>query len=260
MKQIFVLMLLFLFPSFALSQSAAQLLFEKGLKFYTLEDIYDNSINLNMFVANRYFLKSGELGKTEAHLYSGELNKQGYFVTEENFSSELINKAERGEAFSSFALAQCYHFGWGTDKNVIKAKKYYYKFMRDLLDGKQIDEISSEAYDMYMAALLLIYCIDLYEYEYGDIDDDIIDDIKDFGEEQYYSPALLEYAFLLLNEGYDKHDFKKGVKTVEEAGFMGNHAAAGLMAAIYAEGLYGQEKNDVMASMWREKFLTGKFK
>lgn len=250
MKKNVILLLCFtLFPLCVNSQTGAQLLAEKAAKYYNLMEVYKGSPNLSMYLASRYFQKAGELGLAEAYVYSSKLNKQGYYVSTEDYSENLKKKAEAGNSEALYAVAQCYQFGWGIDKDVNQAKKYYL----DFLDSINDDNLSEEDYNKFLSACMLVQCIHIYEYTYFTIDTSIIDQLKELGKEDLYSPAQLESGLLMVSEKNKKKYYKKGVKAIEEAALMGNHAAKFMMCAIYKGGLYGEKVNEVLADYWYKK-------
>ena len=234
------------------AQSGAQLLAEKAAKYYNLMEVYKGSPNLSMYLANRYFQKAGELGLAETYVFSSKLNKQGYYVTTEDYSENLKKKAEAGNSEALYSIAQCYQFGWGIDKDVNQAKKYYIDFL-DTISQFNEDNLSVDDCNKFLSACMLVQCIHIYEYTYFTIDTSIIDQLKDLWKEDLYSPAQLEYGLLMVNEKNKNKNYKKGVKAIGEAALMGNHAAKFMMCAIYKGGLYGEKVNEALADYWYKK-------
>lgn len=249
MKNVILLLCFTLFPLCVNSQTGAQLLAEKAAKYYNLMEMYKGSPNLSMYLANRYFQKAGELGLAEAYVYSSKLNRQGYYVSTEDYSENLKVKAEAGNSEALYTIAQCYQFGWGIDKDVNQAKKYYGNFLNSINE----DNLSDDDYKKFLSACVLAQCIHIYEYTYFTIDTSIIDQLKDLGKEDLYSPAQLEYGLMMVDEKNKKKNYKKGVKAIEEAALMGNHAAKLMMYAIFKGGLYGEEVNEDLADYWYKK-------
>lgn len=251
MKNVIVTCCLTLFSLCVNSQTGGQLLAEKAARYYNLMEIYKGSPNLSMYLANRYFQKAGELGLAEAYVFSSKLNEQGYYVSTLDYSEDLKQKAEDGNSEDLYAIAQCYQFGWGIDKDVNQAKKYYIDYLNSI-DG---NNMSDNEYNGFLSACLLVQCIHIYEYTYLHIDKSIIDAVKEYGKEELYSPAQLEYGLLMVNEKNKSKSYKKGVKALEEAAQMGNHAAKAIVYAIYKEGLYGQDANPELADYWYNEFM-----
>lgn len=254
MKNVILLLCFTLFPLCVNSQTGAQLLAEKAAKYYNLMEVYKGSPNLSMYLANRYFQKAGELGLAEAYVFSSKLNQQGYSVTTLDYSENLKEKAEAGNSEALYAIAQCYQFGWGIDKDVNQAKKYYIDFL-DTISQFNEDNLSVDDCNKFLSACMLVQCIHIYEYTYFTIDTSIIDQLKDLWKEDLYSPAQLEYGLLMVNDKNKSKSYKKGVKALEEAAQMGNHAAKAIVYAIYKEGLYGQDANPELADYWYNKFM-----
>ena len=250
-KNYIVLLCFILFSLCVYSQTGAQLLVEKAAQYYNLAEMYKGSPNLSMYLANRYFQKAGELGLAEAYVYSSRLNKQGYYVSTKDYSEDLKQKADDGNSDALYAIAQCYQFGWGIDKDVEQAKKYYL----DYIDSIDDDNMSDDDYHKFLSACVLVQCIHIYEYTYFTIDTSVIDQLKELGKEDLYGPAQLEYGLLLVNENNKKKNYEKGLKALTEAALMGNHAAKGMMYAVYKGGLYGEKSNDEMAEYWYNMFM-----
>lgn len=247
MKKVLVILMLMTINMMSFAQSAADLLYEKGMEYYNLKKVFDGNSALSMYTANRYFKQAGELGKAEAFEYSKKLDELGYISTAEYYSEELRNKAENENPDALYALAQCYQYGWGVSLSRDKASRYYSWYTSVV----KIDNM--DTYMKYMAAIVQQYIAILQTVGATEIESDIVADLKDCAKKSFFKPAQVSYAFLLVDSHYPKKNYKKGVELFESAARQ-DRIAALMMHKIYRNGLYGKEKNDNLSEMWYNRF------
>lgn len=234
MRKLFFTLLLFTYIGQVKGQDAAQLLYNKAMEYFSFEKTLYDSGNLSMFLASRYFDLAADLGSESAKSQFENLYVRGYILTNKSYTPELRQAAIEGDWEAMLDLAECLFLDFDVPDSY---ESIYGSINRDINKlfvtalGKMADDPEVLQIE-YNAAFMLWYIFRLYKE--NDLDNDFISDVRDFSKDEF-EPAMIEYALLLLNEKYEKHNYKKGVKMLED---ILNPYSYLLLSSIYKTGYY----------------------
>lgn len=236
MKKVVFILFLTVCAMHAKCQDAAQLLYDKGMEYFTLDKLVYNSGNLSLYLASRYFEMAANLGSEKAMKRVQRLHSQGYILTEVSYSPKLRQSAIDGNWRSMLDLAECLLFDFDVPEDYVSIYSIGNKntdinqlFVKAL--NKMENDPDALAIE-YESAYMLWYLFRLYKMD--EIDEDFISDLHDFYKEDFM-PAKIEYALLLLNSNYYKHNYKKGIKILEDSY---NIYAYQMLAQLYRDGYH----------------------
>lgn len=210
----------------------------RSLSYYMMGMIYGyNEIFFNYEKAVSCFEKAAKLGQTDALVRLGTMHLHGVGAIPPDQQKAFQYFSQAAQADNSLGwewAAYCHYWGYGTQKNMIKAQQFYHKAAQE-----------GSCHSQYMLG---------YIYGYDVTPPDFKKAASWFKEaaRQGHSDAQLKLGFYYHQGRGVRQDYKMAFKLFTQAAAQGHATAMHNIGDAYENG-YGVEKDEEQAFSWYRK-------
>lgn len=197
---------------------------------------YDETL-FNEEKAVSYFEKAAEWGQSDALVRLGTMHLHGVGAILPDRQKAFQYFSQAAQADNSLGwewAAYCHYWGYGTQKNMIKAQQFYYKAAHE-----------GSCHSQYMLGYIYGYDVTPPDFEKA---------ARWFKEaaRQGHSDAQLKLGFYYHNGCGVKQNYKTAFKLFTQAAAQGHATAMHNIGDAYEKG-YGVEKDEKQAFVWYRK-------